>query len=94
MPPAICQNSAGGVACRRGGGGLAGGGVWAVQGGGGVAMVCHWAVQGEQNKDQGHNTPFKESRTRTKHVVPLQLSMQKNFGAIGTMDPAPLSLKT
>ena len=35
-----------------------------------VAMVCHWAIQREQNKDQRHSTPFKESRTKTRHIVP------------------------
>ena len=35
-----------------------------------AAMVCLWAVQREQNRDQRHSTTFKESRTRTKHIVP------------------------
>ena len=56
--------SSGGGGWREGGYGRYG------RGGGVVAMVCHWAVQREQNKDQRHSTPFKESRTRTKHIVP------------------------
>ena len=44
-------------------------------------MVCHWAIQREQNKDQTHSTPVNEAR-------------EKQFGAVGTMAPAPPSLKT
>ena len=43
-----------------------------------VAMVCHWAVQREQNKDQRYSAPFKESRTRTKHIVPPSTKHAKN----------------
>ena len=54
----------------------------------GVAMVCHWAVQREQNKDQRHSTPFKESRTRTKHIVaPSTEHAEKNSA---TLVPWPL----
>ena len=60
-----------------------------------VAMSWHWAVQRAQNKDQRHSTPFKESRTRTKHIVPLSTKhVIKKFGAVGAMAPTPLSLKT
>ena len=84
----VGMSSGGGAGGRGGIGGTAGGG------GGGVAMVCHWAVQRGQNKDQRHSTPFKESRTRTKHIVPPSTRHAKTkIGAVGTMAPAPLSLK-
>ena len=44
-------------------------------------MVCHWAVRREQNKDQRHSTPFKESKTKTKHIVPLSTKHAKKNSA-------------
>ena len=74
-----CMSPGRGGGWREGGGGGGSGGT--AVGGGGVAMVCQWAVQREQNKDQRRSTPFNEA-------------CKKKFGAVGTMAPAPLSLKT
>ena len=92
-PPAICQNLvAGGGGYWR----YSGGGGFPREGGllehhaipsfsnasrSSVAMVCHWAVPRVQNKDQRHSTPFKEGRTRTKHIVPLSTKHAKKKSA-------------